>query len=307
MKLAQFKTKDSAQQRLGILIGDVVCDVAELARAVKSAGGTPPDWLLAVTDTLEVIRRGSSALEAISSLLGRSQALGGGGQSTALELDSIEFLPAVYPSKILAIGRNYAEHAAEGGAELPKAPLLFNKLPNALSAHNAPIVLPIISEQVDFEAELAVIIGRTARRVSEAQALEYIFGYSLINDVSARDLQFGDGQWTRGKSLDTFAPLGPFITTRDEIADVQTLKIEGVLNGEVMQSSNTSKMIFQVAYLVSYLSQGITLQPGDVIASGTPDGVGIFRKPPVLLKAGDVFEVKIEKVGVLRNPVVSAD
>jgi len=263
MKLAQFKTKDSAQQRLGILIGDVVCDVAELARAVKSAGGTPPDWLLAVTDTLEVIRRGSSALEAISSLLGRSQALGGGGQSTALELDSIEFLPAVYPSKILAIGRNYAEHAAEGGAELPKAPLLFNKLPNALSAHNAPIVLPIISEQVDFEAELAVIIGRTARRVSEAEALEYIFGYSLINDVSARDLQFGDGQWTRGKSLDTFAPLGPFITTRDEIEDVQTLKIEGVLNGEVMQSSNTSKMIFQVAYLVSYLSQGITLQPGD--------------------------------------------
>ena len=307
MKLAQFKTKDSAQQRLGILIGDVVCDVAELARAVKSAGGTPPDWLLAVTDTLEVIRRGSSALEAISSLLGRSQALGGGGQSTALELDSIEFLPAVYPSKILAIGRNYAEHAAEGGAELPKAPLLFNKLPNALSAHNAPIVLPIISEQVDFEAELAVIIGRTARRVSEAEALEYIFGYSLINDVSARDLQFGDGQWTRGKSLDTFAPLGPFITTRDEIADVQTLKIEGVLNGEVMQSSNTSKMIFQVAYLVSYLSQGITLQPGDVIASGTPDGVGIFRKPPVLLKAGDVFEVKIEKVGTLRNPVVGAD
>ena len=307
MKLAQFKTKDSAQQRLGILIGDVVCDVAELARAVKSAGGNPPDWLLAVTDTLEVIQRGSAALEAISSLLGRSQALGGGGQSTALELDSIEFLPAVYPSKILAIGRNYAEHAAEGGAELPKAPLLFNKLPNALSAHNAPIVLPIISEQVDFEAELAVIIGRTARRVSEAQALEYIFGYSLINDVSARDLQFGDGQWTRGKSLDTFAPLGPFITTRDEIEDVQTLKIEGVLNGEVMQSSNTSKMIFQVAYLVSYLSQGITLQPGDVIASGTPDGVGIFRKPPVLLKAGDVFEVKIEKVGTLRNPVVGAD
>jgi 2-keto-4-pentenoate hydratase/2-oxohepta-3-ene-1,7-dioic acid hydratase in catechol pathway len=306
MKLAQFKTKDSAQ-RLGILIGDVVCDVAELARAVKSAGGNPPDWLLAVTDTLEVIKRGSSALEAISSLLGRSQALGGGGQAAAYDLDSIEFLPAVYPSKILAIGRNYAEHAAEGGAELPKAPLLFNKLPNALSAHNAPIVLPIISEQVDFEAELAVIIGRTARRVSEAEALEYIFGYSLINDVSARDLQFGDGQWTRGKSLDTFAPLGPFITTRDEIEDVQTLKIEGVLNGEVMQSSNTSKMIFKVAYLVSYLSQGITLQPGDVIASGTPDGVGIFRKPPVLLKPGDVFEVKIEKVGTLRNPVVAAD
>jgi 2-keto-4-pentenoate hydratase/2-oxohepta-3-ene-1,7-dioic acid hydratase in catechol pathway len=306
MKLAQFKTKDSAQQRLGISIGDVVCDVAELARAVKSAGGDPPDWLLDVASTLDVIKRGASGLDAINSLMNGGHAPAGRGHATAYELNSVEFLPAVYPSKILAIGRNYAEHAAEGGAELPKAPLLFNKLPNALSAHNAPIVLPTISEQVDFEAELAVIIGRTARRVSEAEAFDYVFGYSLINDVSARDLQFGDGQWTRGKSLDTFAPLGPFITTRDEIEDVQTLKIEGVLNGKVMQSSNTARMIFQVAYLVSYLSQGITLQPGDVIASGTPDGVGIFRKPPVLLKPGDVFEVKIEKVGVLRNPVVGA-
>lgn len=307
MKLAQFKTKNSEQQRLGILIGDVVCDAAELARAIKNAGGNPPGWLLDVTSTLDVIKRGPSGFDAINSIINGSHAPAGRGQATAYELDSIEFLPAVYPSKILAIGRNYAEHAAEGGAELPKAPLLFNKLPNALSAHNAPIVLPTISEQVDFEAELAVIIGRTAKRVSEAEALDYVFGYSLINDVSARDLQFGDGQWTRGKSLDTFAPLGPFITTRDEIEDVQTLKIEGVLNGEVMQSSNTSRMIFQVAYLVSYLSQGITLQPGDVIASGTPDGVGIFRKPPVLLKPGDVFEVKIEKVGTLRNPVGAAD
>ena len=285
------------------MIGDVVCDVAELARA----GDTPPEWLLETNSTLDVINRGAAALEAINSLINGSHATAGRGQATAYTLDSIEFLPAVYPSKILAIGRNYAEHAAEGGSDLPKAPLLFNKLPNALSAHNAPIVLPEISEQVDFEAELAVVIGRTAKRVDEAQALDYVFGYSLINDVSARDLQFGDGQWTRGKSQDTFAPLGPFITTRDEIEDVQTLKIEGVLNGEVMQSSNTSRMIFQIAYLVSYLSQGITLQPGDVIASGTPDGVGIFRKPPVLLKPGDVFEVKIEKLGTLRNPVVAAD
>lgn len=306
MKLAQFKTKNSGQQRLGISIGDVVCDVAELARAVKSAGGDPPDWLLNVSSTLDVIQRGASGLDAIRPLIDGSNAATGRGQATAHQLDSVDFLPAVYPSKILAIGRNYAEHAAEGGAELPKAPLLFNKLPNALSSHNAPIVLPTISKQVDFEAELAVIIGRTAKRVSEADALDYVFGYSLINDVSARDLQFGDGQWTRGKSLDTFAPLGPFITTRDEIDDVQTLKIEGLLNGEVMQSSNTARMIFQVAYLVSYLSQGITLQPGDVIASGTPDGVGIFRKPPVLLKPGDVFEVMIEKVGILRNPVVGA-
>jgi 2-keto-4-pentenoate hydratase/2-oxohepta-3-ene-1,7-dioic acid hydratase in catechol pathway len=219
--------------------------------------------------------------------------------------DQIEFLPATYPSKILAIGRNYVDHAIEGGAAPPEAPLLFNKLPNSLSAHNAPIMLPAISQKIDYEAELAVVIGRRASRVSEAEALEYIFGYTLINDVSARDLQFGDGQWTRGKGLDTFAPLGPFITTRDEIADVQALKIEGRLNGEVMQTSNTSKMIFQVAYLVSYLSQGLTLEPGDVIATGTPEGVGVFRDPPVLLKAGDVYEVEIERLGTLRNPVVS--
>ena len=303
MKLCQFKTKDSEQQRLGVSISDdIVCDVAELARAVKNTGGACAEWLLAANSTLEVIRRGSSAPQDILSLI-EGGPRPGQGQTVAYALDAIEFLPATYPTKILAIGRNYAEHASEGGADLPKAPLLFTKLPNALSAHNAAIALPSISEQVDYEAELAVVIGKTAKRVAEADAFDHVFGYSLINDVSARDLQFGDGQWVRGKSLDTFAPLGPFITTRDEIDDVQTLKIEGILNGQVMQSSNTSKMIFQVAYLVSYLSQGITLEPGDVIATGTPDGVGIFRKPPVLLQPGDVFEVKIEKLGSLRNRV----
>lgn len=306
MKLAQFKTKDSEPQRLGILLGDVVCDVAELARAIQSAGDNPAAWLLEIDNTLDVIKRGPSAIKDIESLLNSNPTGGARGETTAYPLDEIQFLPAVYPSKILAIGRNYAEHAAEGGSDLPAAPLLFNKLTNSLSAHDAPIVLPTISEQVDYEAELAVIIGKPAKRVSEADALGYVFGYSLINDVSARDLQYGDKQWTRGKGLDTFAPLGPFITTRDEIDDVQALKIEGLLNGNVMQSSNTSKMIFKVAYLVSYLSQGITLEPGDVIASGTPDGVGVFRKPPVLLKPGDVFEVRIEKLGTLRNSVVAA-
>ena len=306
MKLAQFKTKTSDQQRLGILIGDVVCDVSELARATKNTGRGVAEWLVNVDSTLEVIKRGAPALAQLGALMNSSESSTGRTGVVAHSLDSIDFLPAVYPGKILAIGRNYAEHAAEGGSDLPKAPLLFNKLPNALNAHGKPIVLPSISTQVDFEAELAVIIGRRAKRVSEAEALDHVFGYSLINDVSARDLQYGDGQWTRGKGLDTFSPLGPFITTRHEIADVQALKIEGRLNGEVMQSSNTSKMIFKVAYLVSYISQGITLEPGDVIATGTPDGVGIFRKPPVLLKAGDVYEVTVEKLGTLRNPVVAA-
>lgn len=306
MKLAQFKTNGSAEQRLGVLVGDVVCDVADLAKALKESGGGPPSWLLKATTTQDVIDRADSAVRDIAGLLINGHTGPGRGVTAAFALDSIDFLPAVYPSKIVAIGRNYVDHAIEGGAEPPKAPLIFNKLPNSLSAHNAPIVLSKISSQVDYEAELAVVIGRKATRVTEAAALDHVFGYTLINDVSARDLQYGDGQWTRGKSLDTFAPLGPFITTRDEVADVQVLQIEGRLNGEVMQSSNTSKMIFKVAYLISYISQGITLEPGDVIATGTPDGVGIFRKPPVLLNAGDVYEVTVEKLGTLSNPVIAA-
>ena len=305
MKLAQFKTKDSDKQRLGLAVRDAVCDVAELARAVEASGGEPASWLFDANNTLDIIKRGEAALADIALLLSGEQFVSGWAQVSAHSFDSIEFLPAVYPSKILAIGRNYVDHAIEGGAAPPEAPLLFNKLPNSLNAHNAPIVLPTISARVDYEAELAVVIGSKAKRVSEAEARRHIFGYTLINDVSARDLQFGDVQWTRGKGLDTFAPLGPFVTTRDEIKDVQALKIEGRLNGEVMQSSNTGKMIFQVAYLVSYLSQGMTLEPGDVIATGTPEGVGVFRDPPRLLKAGDVFEVEIEGLGTLRNPVVT--
>lgn len=305
MKLAQFKTKDSNKRSIGALVGDFVCDVAELARAVRATGAEVADWLTRTSSTLEVISRGPEALADVNALLDFQA---GSKQSvvTAYHEDQIEFLPAVYPSKILAIGRNYADHALEGGGEPPKAPLIFAKLANALSAHNAPIVLPTVSETIDWEAELAVVIGRRAKRVSEAEALDHVFGYTLMNDVTARDLQRKDGQWTRGKGLDTFAPLGPFITTRDEIADVQNLKIEGLLDGEVTQSSNTSKMIFSIAYLVSYISQDITLEPGDIISSGTPEGVGFFRNPPVLLKPGDVCEVRVESVGTLRNPVVAS-
>lgn len=306
MKLAQFKTKTSDAGRLGLLSEGKVIDLAALAVAVNQAGGEIPAWLPGVTHMLEVINRGDEALTTIQALLDDARLRSiPTDEPLAYTLDQIDFLPAVQAGKILAIGRNYEDHALEGGSEPPAAPLIFNKLINSLSAHNAPIVLPAISSQVDYEAELAVVIGRRAKRVSESEALDYIFGYTLVNDVSARDLQFGDGQWVRGKGLDGFAPLGPFITTRADIADVQALNIEGRLNGAVMQSSNTSKMIFKIAYLVSYISQGITLEPGDCIATGTPEGVGIFRKPPVVLQAGDVFEVIIENLGNLSNPVVS--
>lgn len=278
MKLTQFKTKISDDKRLGMLKGDVIVDITEVA-----------------PDMLSLINQGSSALLAADKLTPKS----------AYALDAVEYLPAVNAGKVVAIGRNYYDHAVEGGAEPPKSPLLFTKFTNALAGHNAKITLHAISEQVDFEAELAVVIGKRASKINKADALNYVFGYTCLDDVSARDLQFSDGQWVRGKSLDGFCPIGPFITTRDEIADPQALEIEGVLNGEVMQSSNTKMMIFNAAYLIHYISQGITLEPGDVIATGTPEGVGVFRKPPVLLKDGDVFDVVIEGLGTLRNTFVS--
>ena len=306
MQLAQFKKDPAGPQRLGILLKDKLIDVADLALAMRRAGGAPPEWLFSVKGTGKVIDQGTNALRDLQELLSSARsAIDLLSDDVSVSPDTVHFLPPVFPGKILAIGRNYADHAIEQGQEPPKAPMLFNKLSNSLSAHEAPIVLPTISAQVDYEAELAVVIGKRATRVSEANALDHVFGYAPLNDVSARDLQFGDGQWTRGKGLDGFAPIGPYITTRDEIADVHNLKIEGLLNGEVMQSSNTGKMIFKIPFLISYLSQGITLEPGDVIATGTPEGVGIFRKPPVLLKAGDVFEVTIEKLGTLRNNFVA--
>ena len=304
MKLAQFRLKGTSELRLGVLSGERLVDVAALAR--EAAGRGAAAWLVDVAGTSEVVGRGAPGLGEIGALVeknARGAALEDEG--IAVPLDAVEFLPPVFPGKILAIGRNYVDHAIEGGAAPPAAPLVFTKLSNSLNAHGQAVVLHPISAQIDYEAELAVVIGRRCRRVSEAEALGHVFGYTLVNDVSARDLQFGDGQWVRGKGLDGFAPLGPYITTRDEIADVQSLKIEGRLNGEVMQSSNTSKMIFGVAYLVHYNSQAITLEPGDVIATGTPEGVGIFRQPPVLLKDGDVFEVEVESLGTLRNTFVA--
>lgn len=278
MKLTQFKTKTSDEARTGLLRGDVIVDVTSLAPSV-----------------LDVIRGGSS-------LLGRLREV---TATTAYALDAVEYLPAISPGKILAIGLNYLDHAKEQNAELPKEPMLFAKFTTSLNAHNGRIVLPVTSQKVDYEAELAVVIGRRAKRVKVEDALDYVFGYAPLNDVTARDLQFADKQFVRGKSQDTFCPIGPFITTSDEIGDPHSLKIECRVNGVTLQSSNTDQLIFRVPQLISFLSQGITLEPGDVIATGTPAGVGIFRNPPVLLRAGDVVEVEIEKLGTLRNTVVA--
>jgi len=207
------------------------------------------------------------------------------------------------PGKIVCVGLNYLDHAQEGGMELPKAPLLFAKWPNTLIGDGEPIVLPPEATEVDYEAELGVVIGTKAKRVSEADALEYVEGYICVNDVSARDLQFGDGQWTRGKSVDTFCPVGPRLVPRDEIADPQQLGIRCIVNGEALQDSSTAQMIFSVAEIIAYVTRVITLEPGDLIATGTPAGVGVFRDPKVLLKDGDEVSIEIDGVGTLTNPV----
>jgi 5-carboxymethyl-2-hydroxymuconate isomerase len=205
------------------------------------------------------------------------------------------------------VGLNYLDHAAEGSATVPERPLLFAKWPNTLIGPGEPIVIPSITERVDYEAELGIVMGSRVRGVSVENALETVAGYVCVNDVSGRDLQFADGQWVRGKSLDTFCPVGPALVPASEIADPQALGIRAILNGEVMQNSTTANMVFGVAEIIAFVSQAITLEPGDLIATGTPAGVGVFRDPPVLLKPGDEITIEIDGIGALTNPVRGGD
>jgi 2-keto-4-pentenoate hydratase/2-oxohepta-3-ene-1,7-dioic acid hydratase in catechol pathway len=223
--------------------------------------------------------------------------------STGSRLETTELLaPVPRPGKVVAIGRNYREHIEEEGADRPTAPLIFAKWPSSVIGHGAEIRWdPDLATQVDYEAELAVVIGRAARRVAESEALDYVLGYTCLNDVSARDIQFGDGQWVRGKSLDTFCPIGPALVTTDEIPDPQRLAISCRVGGAIVQQASTAQMYFGVAAIVSYCSQSFRLEPGDVIATGTPGGVGIFRDPPALLGDGDEVTVEIERIGRLVN------
>jgi 2-keto-4-pentenoate hydratase/2-oxohepta-3-ene-1,7-dioic acid hydratase in catechol pathway len=208
------------------------------------------------------------------------------------------------PGKIICVGLNYHDHAAEQGTTLPQEPLLFGKFANALCGPGGPIVLPLESEHVDAEAELAVVIGSEARRVSPDDALSVVAGYTVANDVSARDLQFKDGQWLRAKSFDTFCPVFPEVIAVEELGDGSGRRISQRVNGEALQDATTSDLIFGVPQLVAHASTVFTLEPGDLILTGTPAGVGIFRDPPVALAHGDVVEIEIEGIGVLRNPVV---
>ncbi|GAA1265092.1 hypothetical protein GCM10009677_16270 [Sphaerisporangium rubeum] len=282
MKLVSFRT--AQQERYGVVREDGT--VADPRLADPSLPADLCD-LLADRDAL---RRAADAAA---------------GADSAGKLADLDLLPAVpHPGKIICIGVNYAEHAAETDTEAPPYPTVFAKFTNALSAHGSPIVVPAESGEIDYEAELAVVIGATARHVSEDDALDHVAGYAPFNDVTARDWQVRTTQWDLGKSFDTFGPIGPYITTADEIGDPQDLTLRLTIDGEVLQEASTSDMIFPVRTLVSYLSSVITLNPGDVIATGTPSGVGMARDPKRWLRPGDVVRVEISGLGALENPVV---
>jgi 2-keto-4-pentenoate hydratase/2-oxohepta-3-ene-1,7-dioic acid hydratase in catechol pathway len=264
------------------------------------------DRWLAVTDVLaggpatmaELIAAGPVAVDALRDRIAAASIAEQGHRLADAEL----LAPLPRPGKIVAIGRNYREHAAEEGVEPPPAPLIFAKWPTSVVGPGAEVRWdPGLSAKVDYEAELAVVIGRTARRVPVERAIDHVLGYTCLNDVSARDIQFGDGQWVRGKSLDTFCPMGPALVTADEIGDPQDLAIACMVGDERVQEARTSAMYFGVAEIISYCSMSFTLEPGDVIATGTPAGVGVFRDPPRFLGDGDLVAVEIERIGRLEN------
>ena len=212
--------------------------------------------------------------------------------------------PLERSSKVICLGKNYAEHAKEGGFDQPDKPLLFCKGSNALNGPCDPILLPRSCGKIDWEVELAVVIGKEAKRIRKADARDVVAGVTIMNDVSGREAQFADSQWFRGKSYDTFAPMGPAIVTMEEIGDIQNLRLTAVVDGTLMQDGNSRDMIFDVATLIEFISEDMTLYPGDVISTGTPSGVGYFRNPPVELTAGTVVECRIEKIGAIVNRVV---
>ena len=252
-------------------------------------------------DVLSIIRGGSEALDAIRRWA--SDAPGG----SRLDLTAAKLAaPIPRPPKIICIGLNYRDHAAESNAELPAYPTVFAQYASCIIGPGEPIVIPRVTSQVDYEGELAVVIGRRARDVAEADALDYVAGYAPFNDVSARDYQMRTSQWTIGKTFDTFGPLGPALVTADEVADPHNLDLRVSIGDEVLQSSNTKHLIFTIPQLIAYLSSVMTLEPGDVIATGTPAGVGAARKPQRWLLAGDLVRVEIDGLGALENPVAAS-
>jgi len=302
MKLVRFCTEEGQPARLGVWTDAGILDVPACAR--KYARYAEEQGGLSLPESPLGLIRHAAALDTVRDFVERAAA-DPDARTALFDAPKVRLLaPVPRPAKIICIGLNYRDHCIEHGNPIPTSPVVFSKFATAVLDPGAPIVRPRVTGKMDYEAELGVVIRRGGRHISQEEALAHVGGYLNFNDVTARDLQKLDGQWIRAKSCDTFAPMGPALVTADEIPDPQNLGIACRVNGQVVQHSNTVQMIFTVAYLISFLSEFMTLEPGDVIATGTPPGVGNARKPPVYLKAGDTVEVEIERLGVLRNPVV---
>jgi acylpyruvate hydrolase len=289
----------ATDERVGFLIDQSVYDI----QACASFFGMD----VLPSSLIEILSAGKTDL--LADLFARIEESRQGNAEPPLQcwaaLEEVRLCAPVTPSKIICLGRNYRDHAEEQGAKVPEAPLLFAKAPSAVIGPDQPIVIPEGSTKVDFEGELALVIGRRTSRADGNQAGQAIFGYTCLNDVTEREAQFREKQWFRGKSMDTFAPMGPCITTADEVGDPLDLALKTEVNGEVMQSGTTNDLIFAPADIIMFASRNITLEPGDVISTGTPAGVGVFRDPQVFLKAGDTVQITIDKIGTLSNPVVN--
>ncbi|HEX7124668.1 MAG TPA: fumarylacetoacetate hydrolase family protein [Thermodesulfobacteriota bacterium] len=318
MKLVTYSEGQRTEARLGGLVRDDVVDLNRMYRLMLHEGGEPRADVLAdvlVPPAMRAFLEGGDAAmgrarEALAAAE-REAASGRGREALAqagilFPLAGVRLRPPVPdPRKIVCLGLNYKDHAAETGMKAPERPILFPKWATTLVGSGDPIVLPAVSQQVDYEIELCVVIGKRARNVPESKAAEYVAGYTILNDVSARDWQFHTSQWASGKNFDTFAPCGPALVTADEVGDPHVLDVTLTLNGQTMQRSNTRQLIFNVWQTIAYVSTALTLEPGDLIPTGTPGGVGFARKPPVFLKPGDVCRLEISRLGVLENPCVA--
>jgi 2-keto-4-pentenoate hydratase/2-oxohepta-3-ene-1,7-dioic acid hydratase in catechol pathway len=282
MKLATFT--HAGTTRIGVVDGDEMIDLAAAA----------PDL---PRDMLAFLEAGSDAMQAAS-------AAAAGGKRIPLAEVHLE-APIARPPKFLAIGLNYADHVEESGMETPEHVMIFNKQSTCVTGPTDPIHLPKVSNVLDYEGELGIVIGKRGRHVSRENAVDYIAGYVVVDDATVRDWQFHTPTWTMGKSFDTHGPIGPWIVTTDEITDPHRLDLRTYVNDELRQESNTKHLIFDCFYLVEHISKAFTLEPGDIIATGTPGGAGLLRKPPVLLKEGDVVRIEIEGIGQIENPVIN--
>ncbi|OGO17034.1 MAG: hypothetical protein A2Z14_08965 [Chloroflexi bacterium RBG_16_48_8] len=306
MRLLTFSMDD--EQRLGVVEGNFVIDLERAFKEFQNNRGSEenshpsfPSNMLAFLQSSD--KTWQSMGEVLTWVM--TKEADPVFKSIAIHLDRVTILaPLSNPSKVIGIGLNYADHCREQNILLPESILLFAKFPSSIIGPNESIKWDTeMSKEVDYEAELGVIIGREAFRIEPEEAWDYIAGYSIVNDVSARDVQFTDRQWVRGKSFNTFCPIGPYLITRDEIENPHNLGIRTRLNGQLVQNSNTKEMVFKIPEIIAFISKSITLVPGDIICTGTPDGVGYFRDPKILLKPGDIVEIEIDGLGSLRNPV----